>query len=237
MEPYFISQNGKLYHADCMEVMRGIDGFRFDLVLTDPPYGIGEAAGKNRGRGTKAGKKDAKNTRGTAIPSSDFGSLHWDNVPPTPEYFDMMRAVSLNQIIFGGNYFPLPPTSCWIVWDKDNGGNDFADCELAWTSFDTAVRKIKYRWNGFLQGNLSATSPDKEKRVHPTQKPVAVMKWILERYSEPGDLILDPFLGSGPVAIACEQMGRKWVGVEREEQYCEVAAARLSQPMQKSLVA
>lgn len=229
MQPYFKTNLGELYHADCRNILRHMANNEVDLVLTDPPYGIGEAAGKNKSRGTS--KQSEKNRKGTPIPSKDFGWLSWDNEPPSFALIELMREVSHNQVIFGGNYFRLPPTPCWIVWDKKNGNNDFADCELAWTSFSSAVRMIRYRWAGMLQENMK----EKEVRHHPTQKPVAVMRWILEKYANPEHVILDPFMGSGTTAIACEQLGIKWIGVEREEQYCEIAAKRLSQPIQKNL--
>ena len=119
-----------------------------------------------------------------------------------------MCECSKNQIIFGGNYYAdyLPPSSCWIVWDKLNGDSDFADCELAWTSFKTAVRKIQYRWNGMLQGDMK----HKEKRVHPCQKPLPVMEWIIEKYTNKDAIILDCFAGSCTTAVACHRLGRKF---------------------------
>lgn len=220
MKPYFETKNGVLYHGDCCSVSLGMSENEIDLLLTDPPYGIGEAAGKNKSRGNIAVAKD-------------YGDLDWDNKTPTSFVIDELRRISKNQVIFGGNYFDLPPSSCWIVWDKNNGDNDFADCELAWTNFKSAVRKVKYTWNGMIQENMK----QKDIRYHPTQKPIGVMKWIIERYSNPEDTILDPFIGSGTTAVACEQLNRKWIGIEREEQYCEIAAKRLSEPMQRSLLA
>ena len=142
--------------------------------------------------------------------------------------FDEIRRVSRNQIIFGGNYFieHLTNSSCWIVWDKDNGESFFADCELAWTSFDTAVRKFKWKWNGMLQEEMGA---NKEFRHHPTQKPIELFKWILENYSEEGQTILDPFLGSGTTLIAAKQLNRNAIGIEISPEYCEIAKQRLSQ--------
>lgn len=111
-----------------------------------------------------------------------------------------------------------------IVWDKVNGKNDFADCELAWTSFDSAVRKFEFKWHGMLQEDMK----HKEKRYHPTQKPVKLFMQIIEKYSQPTDLILDPFLGSGTTAIACQKTGRHWIGIEREAAYCEIARKRIA---------
>jgi len=183
---------------DCLIEMKEIPDKSVDLVLTDPPYGISESNEKNAGR-----EKLAKPT--------DYGHYDWDKERIGKEFFDEMFRVSKNQIIFGGNYYIdfLTPGPCWIVWDKDNTG-DFADCELAWGSFDRAVRRFRYRWNGMLQEDMK----NKEKRVHPTQKPIALFSWILEIYSEPGDIILDPFLGSGTTLAACRKTGRRGIGFE-----------------------
>lgn len=138
----------------------------------------------------------------------------------------MMR-ISKNQIIFGGNYFVeyLKNSSCWLVWDKDNGESFFADCELAWTSFRTAVRKFKWRWYGMLQEDMK----NKEYRFHPTQKPVELMKWVLQNYSVEGQTILDPYLGSGSVAVACKELNRNYIGIEISDYYCKIAEERLRQ--------
>jgi len=209
---------GKVIEGDCLEVMKGMPDKCVDLVLTDPPYGIGEAANNNASRGKLAVAKD-------------YGCDSWDNDRIGEEYIREIQRVSINQVIFGGNYYAdlLPPSNCWIVWDKDNHGNDFADCELAWTSFDTAVRKVKWTWNGMLQQDMK----NKDVREHPTQKPVGVMSWILREYSEEGQTILDPFLGSGTTVVAAESLGRKWIGIEKEPKYCEIARRRLSQVQQE----
>ncbi|RJS73020.1 site-specific DNA-methyltransferase, partial [ANME-2 cluster archaeon] len=140
------------------------------------------------------------------------------------EYFDEMLRISKNQIIFGGNYYTdyLTPSSCWIVWDKRNGRNDFADCELAWTSFKSAVRIFRYKWNGMLQENMKK----KEKRVHPTQKPTPVFTWILKKYSNEGDLICDPFLGSGTTLEACRKTNRNCIGFEISGEWGHLYADR-----------
>jgi len=210
MKPYFETDLGKLYNCDCLEFMHIMEDKSVDLVLTDPPYGINIA---------KTGKVGG----GKCCEVTDYGKQDWDNKPMSEEQQKTCQRVSKNQIYFGGNYFNLPPSPCWLVWDKDNTGN-FADCELAWTSFNTAVRKFKWRWNGMLQENMK----HKEDRVHPTQKPVPLFMWILRKYSEDNDLILDPFLGSGTTAVACEKLGRKWIGIEISEKYCEIAARRIS---------
>jgi site-specific DNA-methyltransferase (adenine-specific) len=142
-----------------------------------------------------------------------------------------MQRVSKNQIIFGGNYFVehLRNSSCWIVWDKDNGNTDFADCELAWCSFSSAVRRLKLRWNGMLQHNMK----DKEIRIHPTQKPVRLFEWILEKYATQGQVIFDPFLGSGSSAIAAHNLGFEFIGAEREQSYFDSACKRIEAAQQQ----
>lgn len=204
----------KIIVGDCLEVMKGMPDKSVDLIITDPPYGIGEVDGTNK-------------TRSKLAISKDYGVKDWDNVIPSKEYFREMFRVSKNQIIFGGNYFVeyLKNSSCWLVWDKDNGDNDFADCELVWTSFKSAVRKVKFRWHGMLQEDMK----NKETRYHPTQKPVGVMKWIISKYSKESDLILDPFLGSGSTAVACKELGRKYIGIELDPQYIKIANNRLAQ--------
>jgi site-specific DNA-methyltransferase (adenine-specific) len=212
MIPFYEEPAGKIYYGDCLEVMKSMPDKSIDLVLTDPPYGIGAYANGTMGNGVLAKQ-------------SKFNAVNWDNSIPSKEYFDEMMRVSKNQIIFGGNYFVLPPSCCWIVWDKDNGNNYFADCELAWTSFQTAVRKFKWKWQGMLQENMK----QKDFRFHPTQKPLELMRWCLEKYSQPSDIVLDPFLGSGTTARACKDLGRYYIGAEISKDYCEIAKKRLAQ--------
>ena len=148
-----------------------------------------------------------------------------DREPPGVEYFEELKRVSKNQIIWGANHFiDLIPfrSPCWLVWDKDNGGTDFADCELAYTSFTSAVRKFTFRWNGMLQGNMK----HKEERVHPHQKPVALYKWILKNYAKKGDKILDTHLGSGSSRIAAYDMGFDFVGCEIDNYYFDAQEKR-----------
>jgi site-specific DNA-methyltransferase (adenine-specific) len=221
---YFETERGKLFHGDCLEIMPRLDQ-KFDLCLTDPPYGIGEAAGKNKSRIKKA-TKTSKNTRGTPIPPTDYGCHEWDNKTPPKEAFDLIYGISKNQIIFGGNYFVehLKNSPCWIVWDKDNTGG-FADAELIYTSFKTAVRIIKFRWNGMLQQDMKR----KERRFHPTQKPVKLIELILSKYSNPKESIIDTFAGVGSISVAAENLGHPWVAVEKNESYCERAAIRIEE--------
>lgn len=209
----------EIIQGDCLEVMKQYPDNHFDLVLTDPPYGIGVDMTMHKQSGTQYGKALA--------PKANYAATNWDSTTPSKSVFDEIRRISKNQIIFGGNYFVehLSNSSCWIVWDKVNGTNQFADCELARTSFKSAVRMHRYMWNGMLQGNMK----DKEKRYHPTQKPLPLMRWILENYSKPGDLICDPFLGSGTTTRACKDLRRDCVGIEINADYVKIAESRLGQ--------
>lgn len=210
-----------------MVAMARMKDKQYDLAICDPPYGIGEDGLSNRSRGSAAGAnkwKGTRNTTGAGVLPTFFSRKQWDKEQPPESYFLELRRVSKNQIIWGGNYFldHLPSTSCMIVWDKLNSG-DFADCELAWTSFKTAVRKFTFMWNGMLQGDMK----HKEKRIHPTQKPVALYKWLLKNYAKPGDKILDTHLGSGSIAIACHDMGFDLTGYEIDAEYFQAAKERL----------
>jgi site-specific DNA-methyltransferase (adenine-specific)/modification methylase len=198
--------NATLYLGDCAEVLSMID--KVDAVITDPPYGINENSKKVASRGNMAAPKD-------------YGHFDWDKSPPSDELIELIRTKGKYQAFFGGNYFTLPPTSCWLVWDKLNGDNDFADCELAWTNWHKAVRRLQWRWNGMIrQGN--------EERYHPTQKPLEVMKWVIELCPK-SDTILDPFMGSGTTGVAAIQLGKKFIGIEREKQYFDIACKRIEQ--------
>jgi len=204
----------KIICGDCLEVMKEMPDKCVDLVLTDPPYGINENPYRVANRGKLAKTRY-------------YGEWDWDKERIEKKHFDEIFRISKNQIIFGGNYYLdyLHPTSCFIVWDKDNFGNDFADCELAWTSFKSAVRIFKWRWSGMLQEYMS----NKEIRQHPTQKPLALFTWILKKYSKESDLILDPFLGSGTTAEACKLLHRNFIGIEINPEYCKIAEERLAQ--------
>lgn len=200
--------------VDCMDYLPQFPDNFFDLAIVDPPYGIGESGDKNHTRGKLAVSKDYKPFSGNDLKS------------PDDTYFKELFRISKNQIIWGANHFisKIPYDShCWIVWDKDNGETDFADCELAWTSFDTAVRKFKYRWQGMLQENMK----NKEIRIHPTQKPVALYEWILTRYAKKGDKILDTHVGSASSLIACHNMGFDCIGFEKDQHYYDLASKRL----------
>lgn len=204
--------------CDCMEFMKGVPDKYYELAIVDPPYGIGEDGLKNHSRG-----KLAKPTM--YIPKD------WDKEPPNSEFFTELFRISRNQIIWGANHFisRIPyDSSCWIVWDKVNSG-DFADCELAWTSFTSAVRKFAFMWNGMLQGDMK----NKEHRIHPTQKPVALYNWLLMHYAKPGDKIFDSHVGSGSIRIACHDMGFDFEGCEIDKDYWEAQEARYQQHIQQ----
>jgi DNA modification methylase len=196
----------RLILGDCRDILPTLGPV--DAVVTDPPYGIGEAAGKNKSRGNIAVAKD-------------YGNDEWDNEPITAETMALVRAAGRMQIIFGGNYYDCPPASCWLVWDKLNGDNDFADCELAWTNLPKAVRRIRYLWNGMLRAN------GEERGDHPTQKPVGVMAWALNQLPNGTRTIIDPFMGSGTTGVACALAGLTFTGVEREERYYDAARRRI----------
>lgn len=198
--------NAELYLGDCRDILGILP--RVDAVVTDPPYGIGEAAGKNKSRTRLALAKD-------------FGDDAWDDEPISDVLIHAVREAGKWAVIFGGNYYALPATSCWLVWDKINGENDFADCELAWTNLPKAVRRIRFMWNGMLRDNGEARGD------HPTQKPIGVMEWAINHVPEPNRLILDPFMGSGTTGVACMNLGRSFIGIEREAKYFDIACRRI----------
>ena len=202
----------------------------FDLAIVDPPYGIGEDGESNHSRNKSFGSKSfgEKNTRKKIIEATKYIPKKWDVLPASIDYFAELRRISKHQIIFGANHFISRiaiDSSCWIVWDKDNSG-DFADCELAWTSFDSAVRKFKWRWNGMLQEKMGL---QKEKRIHPTQKPVALYKWILSTYGIVGSKILDTHMGSQSSRIAAYNMGFDYWGWEIDKDYFEAGNKRFKE--------
>lgn len=205
-----------MYRGDCMEYLRTCRDKSFDLAIVDPPYGIGENGDRNASRTKLAAAKDYKSFAGG------------DLAPPDTEYFRELVRVSKHQIVWGANHFiqNLPFGSpCWIVWDKVTGASDFADCELAYTSFPTAVRKFKFQWAGMLQGDMK----NKEHRIHPTQKPVKLYEWLMTNYAKPGQRVLDTHLGSGSSAIAANSLGMEFVGCELDPDYFRAACARIEE--------
>ena len=174
-----------LYLADCMDVLPTLG--RVDAVVTDPPYGVGQNA--HRARSNTKTKKQA--TRFTMTKATNFGSFEWDNNPATPKQIELMLNVGREVVIFGGNYFSLPPEPCWLIWDKIDYNSDFASAELAYTSFNKVVKTFRHSRN------------TKESRIHPTQKPIKLYKWLLKNYAKEGDKILDTHFGSLSIGVAC----------------------------------
>jgi site-specific DNA-methyltransferase (adenine-specific) len=215
MNPVIIG-DATLYNIDCMEFMRSVPDLHFDLAIVDPPYGI-NAANVLSGPRRKSGK-------GAAMKSA-FEAKDWDLAVPNADYFKELFRVSKNQIIWGANYMTenLPGSMGWVVWDKDNGTTNFSDCELAYTSFNSALRKFKYTWNGMIQGDMK----NKEEKIHPTQKPVKLYEWLLLNYAKEGDAILDTHLGSGSIAVAANNLGYRLTGCELDKDYFEASTARI----------
>jgi len=211
MQPDWQTDDGavRLYCGDCLDVLPTLGGV--DACVTDPPYGIGEARSNNKSRSALAVSKD-------------YGVSDWDDAPASPASLAYARGRSRWQVIFGGNYFELPPARCWLVWDKLNGENDFADCELAWTNLDKAVRRIQFRWHGMIRD-------EKGDRVHPTQKPIGVMEWCIKHLPADSQMILDPFMGSGTTGVACVRLGRQFIGIERERKYFDIAVKRITEEL------
>ncbi len=209
----------KIHIGDCLELMRKLPDNSIDLILTDPPYGIGA----DKRAASNGGKKWGR----AVAPHREYRHTNWDEKIPDAEVFAEMFRVSKHQIIWGGNYFieHLKNSPCWLVWNKDNGTNYFSDCEMAWTSFPSAVRMFTYRWNGMLQGNTK----DKEDRIHPTQKPLPLFRWCIEKYSGPGDIVLDCYSGSGTTAVACSETDRRFICVEKDPEYHAASIGRLEQ--------
>jgi len=193
----------EVYLIDCMEFMKGVPDKYYELAIIDPPYGIGV----NHNMGRRKGDK-----------SSDYKKAYWDNEPPPLEYFYELFRVSKNQIVWGANHFisRMPyDSSCWLMWDKKFGEDvSFAQFELAWTSFESTCKKYdKFPNNG-------------EKRIHPTQKPIALYLWLLNNYAKQGDKIFDSHVGSGSSRIACDKLGYYFEGCELDKDYWEAQEKR-----------
>ena len=216
-------------NEDNMQLMARYPDKYFDLAIVDPPYGIGVGS---------MGYTNGVAIVGNALAKrKDYRTENqWDNNTPNKEYFEELIRVSKNQIIWGGNYFTdkLNPSKGFIVWDKrcdDNMSNNFSDCEYAWCSIGNG-RMFRFVWNGMLQGDMK----NKEIRTHPTQKPVALYKWILDKYAKQGNKILDTHLGSGSIAIACHDYGFELTACELDKEYFDAAMKRLkNHQMQQKL--
>jgi len=196
-----------LKNLDCMELMKEYPDKHFDLAIVDPPYGIGASEMQ---MGNNAKKKWSK-------------GKNWDNETPTSKYWEQLFRVSKNQIVWGGNYFNLPLTKSWIIWDKNNGESGFADGEMAWTSFNKPMRIKKIHWTG-----SASNWEDTNGKIHPTQKPLKLYKWLLNEFAKEGDLILDTHLGSMSIAIACHDYQFDLTGCEIDKEYFDAGMKRVS---------
>jgi site-specific DNA-methyltransferase (adenine-specific) len=199
--------NADLYLGDCLEILPHLP--RVDAVITDPPYGIAHPCNfAERGRGKLAA-------------CNDYPDVHMDDRPFDPAPF---LALGVPTAMWGGNYFAdkLPPCSGWLVWDKDRPDDlDQATCELAWTNYVKGVRRFRYLWNGMMRQG------EKGQNYHPTQKPIALQEWVLSLRWTPQGTILDPFMGAGSTALACASTGRRFIGIEIEPKYFDIACERI----------
>ena len=214
MKPYYEHGGITIYHGDCREVLPDVC-FGVDLLLTDPPYGVGFVLDKQI-----VGVGNRRLEMGGKPP------VYGDDKPFDPSHLLQFRRV----ILFGANHYSdkLPVSGGWIVWDKTGGGrgpdNSFSDCELAWTNVRNTPDIYHHLWKGLVRDSEAG-----DKVLHPTQKPVALMRWLVTTYTQPNELVLDPYMGSGPVVAAAKETGRRAIGIEIEERYCEIAAKRLAQ--------
>ena len=214
VEPVIIG-DATLYCGDCRDILPTLD--RVDAAVTDPPYGISLAGGFSRAFGFSR----AVGSSSAPIKRREYEG-DWDNETPEKQLFESLLSACDQAIIWGGNYFTdkLPQGSFWLVWDKENSMPTFSDAELAWTNIaKKSVKRIKYMQNGCM-------SKEKE-RYHPTQKPIGVMQWCIGHLPKPNKTILDPFMGSGTTGVAAVQMGRKFIGIEKEPKYFDIACKRI----------
>jgi len=219
-----VPELNQIIHADCMDIMRDIPDKYFELAIVDPPYGTGKVW-REGGRNLAACGK--------------YGNKKWNQNPPTKDYFEELFRITKNQIIWGANHFisNMPFNSpSWIIWDKNNYNSVYADCELAWTSFSQPARIFKYMWNGMMQGKSikegdiqQGNKKLNEIRIHPTQKPVALYRWILQKYAKPGDKIIDTHSGSGSCAVACYLEHHDFLAIEKDADYHPASVARLDE--------
>lgn len=218
---------------DCMQGMKKFPDKYFDLAIVDPPYGRKEHGGRNR-----SGYVRQKNGSKIFVKDGQYENRKWDNEPPSEEYFNELIRVSKNQIIFGCNYFDYPLIGGRIVWDKCNDGSDQSCAEIAYCSMNDRVDIFRYMWRGMFQGKSITEGTTQqgnkrlnEKRIHPTQKPIALYEWLLSKYAKPNDIILDTHVGSASSLIACYNTNHKFVGFELDEYYYKVSNQRLDTEM------
>ena len=208
----------ELHNIDCLKYLRTLESKCVFAVVTDPPYGKGVSTYGNFGTGTKS-------------TIHKYSVSDWDISPMSEEHFLEIQRVSKEQVIFGFNYLSdiLPPTKSIIVWDKklkNDWEDTFSDCEIAWTSFNMPARVFRHLFTGACRASETGKGEGKQ---HPTQKPIVVMSWIINKYTKPGDVILDPFMGSGTTGVACVQLGRDFIGCEIDREYFEIAKKRMQQ--------
>ena len=211
----------ELYNCDNMELMAKYPDRYFDLAIVDPPYGIGADEAQNKAAEQRIKSNgESKAGRGYKL----YKKSQWDNQIPNKEYFEELFRVSKNQIIWGGNYMTehIPPSMGWIIWDKGQRGFSLADGEMAWTSFNKAMRIFEFSRAGCIKSNNTMTE-----KFHPTAKPYELYKWILDKYAKPNDKILDTHLGSASIAIACHDYGFELVGAELDDEYYDKALQRV----------
>lgn len=201
----------ELYNMDCVEGMKHYPDKYFDLVIVDPPYGL-DFGSFNRTNTDSSGNRYKANK---------YKNGSWDLSIPEMKYFIELFRVSKNPVIWGGNYFDLPPTQCFLFWYKQNPVENFSDGEMAWTSFKRPAMCFDYRYYGNIQGKSNA-----DDKIHPTQKPKELYYWILKKLAEPGQRILDTHVGSGSSRIACFNEGFDFVGFEIDKEYCELSDKR-----------
>jgi len=209
----------KLYLGDCLEIMRTMPDKSVDAVITDPPYGIG----RDKGFGGFEGFEGF----GTPIARTQYKG-DWDDKRPDAVYFDEVLRIGKTILIFGGNFFSdyLPVSNHWIAWDKRNTMPTFGDCELIWTNIKrNSVKMITKEYNGLIGKEAE--------RFHATQKPLKIIHWLINKYTNPGDTILDPFMGSGTTGVACVQTGRNFIGIEIDPGYFKIAEKRIHDAQQQ----
>ncbi len=225
----------KVHLIDCMEFMENKPDKYYDLVIVDPPYGLGEDGGKCRSSYVRQKNGFKMFVRG------DYPKRQWDKIPPPAEYFVELQRVSKQQIIWGCNNYSIQLGSARIIWDKVNKGADQSDCEIAYYSEGRKVDLFRYMWRGMMQGKsileghiVQGNKKKNERRIHPTQKPVALYKWLLQNYAKPGQTIFDSHVGSGSIRIACHDMGFDFEGCELDPDYWQAQEDRYNNHIQQN---